>query len=307
MELIYLALGSGALLAALVWLITPAVAVRLKRMGITGTDIHKAHRPDIPERGGIVILVAAMAFLAVLLAASGQPGISYVLVFTAALGFYGLADDSGNFGKYKKAALLAPLAFSAVYAAGFSGLWLVPAVIFFMGLSNVFNLFAGFNGMEAGCSSIALFFMSACCFAAGMAYPLMLSIGMLMVLAAFLAHNRYPAKIFPGNVGTMTIGGFFASVTVYYGLYAFVIPLMSLYIIDMALKACSSGYAGRAEMMPTHISRSGMLVPRGRNISLAKAILRLKGMDEAGLVGTLWKMQAAVGVVTFVMVIGGII
>lgn len=307
MELAYVALASGGALAALVYMLTPKLAEGLRRMNITGTDIHKHSRPEVAERGGIIVLIAALLFMAIMFWVTDSQAISYVMLFTAVLGIYGLADDARGFGKYMKIAMLAPIAFVAVYVAGFTGLWIIPAMVFFMGLSNVFNFFAGFNGLETGCSSVALFFLALCCLATGAVQPLMLSAGMLLILLAFFASNKYPSKIFPGNVGTMTIGGFFAAMAVSYGLYSVVIPLMSLYILDMALKAWSSGYAGRNEMTPTKVSRSGLLVARGASMSLARLLIRLGQTDERGLVNRVLKLQAVVGAATLALVMGGLI
>ena len=68
-----------------------------------------------------------------------------------------------------------------------------------------------------------------------------ISMSMLGTLIAFLYYNKYPAKVFPGDTGTLIIGATIAAIA-FIGrvkLIAFIVLLPN--IIDAALKFYSYG------------------------------------------------------------------
>jgi UDP-N-acetylglucosamine--dolichyl-phosphate N-acetylglucosaminephosphotransferase len=175
----------------------------------------------------------------------------------------------------------------------------VPVLVLFtLGLGNLFNTFAGFNGLEMGCSALISFFFSVVCFMTGNIMPFYISLGLSAILFSFLLHNKYPARIFPGNVGTLTVGGILAGVCLYYNLYGLIIPLMVLHIADLSLKAASAGFLSSSDFGRTRVGKDGILIPRRDYLSLAKVVLRARPMGERNLVLFFWAACAAVGIST---------
>ncbi len=199
-------------------------------------------------------------------------------------------------GKYRKLALSAGI--GLLLLVPFSpAIILVPLLLFLtVAIGNIFNLFAGFNGLEVGCTSLISLFFSLLCLLTGNLVPFYLSGGVFLILLGFLFHNKYPARIFPGNVGTMTLGGFFAGVCLYYNLYYLLIPLLFMHIADVALKGVSAGYFSSSEHLPTRINGDNILVPRDDYMSLSRFVLKLRPMTERQLVNLFWILTALIGI-----------
>ena len=129
-----------------------------------------------------------------------------------------------------------PLEFALTLGGGsFSIGWLsVPlAVVWIVGVTNAFNLIDGVDGLAG---SFALIGLGACVVADllfgsfALLIPALLLIG---ALVAFLKFNSYPARIFLGDSGSMTIGFFLAVMSVVAGtgptgIFYALIPLAAL-------------------------------------------------------------------------------
>ena len=90
--------------------------------------------------------------------------------------------------------------------------------------------------------------------------------------------------------------------------FLLLIPLLSLYILDIVLKGWSAGYFSRSEKVPTRLNMDGTLDPRGDYLSLTRLILRFKRLTEKRLVTLVWKLEIAVGSLTlFLIMIAGLI
>ena len=147
------------MLSALTYLATPNVGKKLKQMRIVGIDVHKLSRPRIPEMGGVVILVPVLALLAFVYLLTGALSVLVVAAATLLFGLYGLMDDIMKLGKYQKLALSAVIGMLLIIPSNPILIFVPLTLLLTMGIGNTFNLFAGFNGLEVGCSSlVALFF-----------------------------------------------------------------------------------------------------------------------------------------------------
>ena len=286
----------SVILSAITYLLTPNLGKKLKMMKIVGTDVHKVSRPKIPEMGGIIIAIAFIVLLASVYILTGAAYVLAVAVSTLLFGVYGLFDDLLKLGKYKKLAISLGVGLLLVITSNPLVVF-IPLLLFLtISIGNIFNLFAGFNGLEIGCTSIITFFFSMLCLITGNLIPFYLSLGVSIILFGFLMHNKYPAKIFPGNIGTMTIGGFFAGICLYFNLYYLLVPLLFLHIADAAIKGVSAGYFSSNEHRPTKINGDNILVPGNDYLSLSRVVLKLRPMTERQLVGLFWAATSIVGI-----------
>lgn len=298
---------AAVIISLFTYSVLPGLARRLKRSGIVGKDLHKKRKPRVAERGGIILMLSFALFMAFVYFLTRDVLVLYAFLVSLAFGFYGLWDDMKPQGKYQKLLVSTGIALGALALAGFPGLVWIPLLILLIAVSNIFNLFAGFNGLEIGCSSIVSFFFALSCLLLGKTEAFYLSFGVFFILIAFLAHNKYPAKIFPGNVGTLLIGGFFSSLALYYSLFVALIPLLSIYILDVVLKGWSAGYFSRSEKIPTRVNGDGTLAPGGDYLSFTRLILRFKSLTEEKLVSLVWKLEIAIGSLTlFLILIAGL-
>jgi UDP-GlcNAc:undecaprenyl-phosphate GlcNAc-1-phosphate transferase len=83
----------------------------------------------------------------------------------------------------------------------------VPFTIFCMvGGMNAFNLSDGLDGLAAGMAAIAAVFFAYFSWHAGAADLLLVCVALLGALIGFLRYNSYPAKLFMGDCGSLTLG-----------------------------------------------------------------------------------------------------
>jgi UDP-N-acetylglucosamine--dolichyl-phosphate N-acetylglucosaminephosphotransferase len=75
-----------------------------------------------------------------------------------------------------------------------------------IGATTTFNFLAGYNGLEAGQGIILLGALSIVAFLTGSSWLALIGLCMVVALAAFLVFNRYPCRVFPGDVLTYPIG-----------------------------------------------------------------------------------------------------
>lgn len=219
---------------AVVYLTLPRIARKLTKEGIVGRDMLKKSETVVPESGGIIIILAVVASLSIVtyLFTTTYKGEDpsqeemqiWMLSAVATIlgvGFIGLVDDYLNIPQKYKIVLPAlaglPLAFAFLERTDF---WIpllgsfnlgifYPLLLIPIGItasSNLTNMYAGLNGLEIGCGLIACTFTFLAAAIIGRWSAVIVLAPMIGALAAFLMYNRFPARIFPGDVGTMAIG-----------------------------------------------------------------------------------------------------
>jgi len=219
-----LGIPTAAVLSFLtVALITPVVIRRCRELGFLSEDLHKPGTM-VPYLGGISILIGFLVGIT----ATGFYGMDPKAGLAAALsgtlgGLIGLVDDLFRLNK-RSLVLLSAMAglpivsfrvgSTVIYALGeldLGVLFWVLVPIGFCYLMNAVNIYAGFNGIEAGCGLVTSFSLMICSILYKSWDSAMELAALSGALAAFLLWNRYPSKIFPGNSGTYLMGAVLAS------------------------------------------------------------------------------------------------
>jgi UDP-N-acetylglucosamine--dolichyl-phosphate N-acetylglucosaminephosphotransferase len=219
-------LALGAISCATVLLLTPPIITKLKSKGIVGVDLHKAHTPEVPSAGGLAILIgysASFTFAGFLNVDNKTMLLVYLVGVLACL--LGLIDDILSLNK--KTLIVASLIIGSpflTYHEGSTFITLTPfgpqdlgllfwpiALIGVAFLSNSVNIYAGFNGLEAGLGLITSTSLGICASLYGSTESALILFTLAGSLLAFLKFNIYPAKIFIGNSGTYLIGAVIAS------------------------------------------------------------------------------------------------
>jgi len=90
----------------------------------------------------------------------------------------------------------------------------------------------GYNGEGSGTSLIALGFLLICALIWNSAEALLITITVIAVLIPFFLYNRYPAKIFPGDIGTLSLGAVFACIALLGSLEVAVFCALLIHIIN---------------------------------------------------------------------------
>jgi len=113
-------------------------------------------------------------------------------------------------------------------------LLLVPIGI--AGATTTYNFLAGFNGLEAGQGILILGFLSYVSYATGS--PWLSVVGLIMVAAlfGFLFYNKFPAKVFPGDSLTWTIGSLIAGMAILGNFEKIAIFVFIPYVVETGLK-----------------------------------------------------------------------
>jgi UDP-N-acetylglucosamine--dolichyl-phosphate N-acetylglucosaminephosphotransferase len=314
-----------------VFFITPKIARKLKEQGITGVDVNKAERPAIPKIGGIAILLGFS--IAILLSLQLESiGINHEYMLAAIcsitlIAVMGLLDDLLELpDRYK---VLLPL-FAAiplmvikagtstmsfifftvnfdlgVYAFPLLGpvdinlytLLLIPLGV--VACSNLVNLLAGFNGLEAGAGAIISFsIFTASILLGGMGLHTMetsfLMIAIFGACLAFLFFNWYPARIFPGNIATFMIGAAIVAAVVTGNMERIGAICLTPQIIEFLLKARSPSFS--AENFG-RVGKKGRLYYNGRVYSLTHLLMKTIHPTEKQLVIILLAFQVLCGAV----------
>ena len=81
-------------------------------------------------------------------------------------------------------------------------------------VSNVNNMLAGLNGLEAGLGFVASSFLGGYLFLFGRVEGSIISFALAAALLAFLIYNWYPSKILPGDSLTYLIGATFVTAVI---------------------------------------------------------------------------------------------
>jgi UDP-N-acetylglucosamine--dolichyl-phosphate N-acetylglucosaminephosphotransferase len=224
-------------------LFMPNAIKMLKEKGITGTDMHKPEKPEVPKGGGFVLLFAiAFALLVVVGLTTFQTfsvemvGLFAALVSILLAGMIGLLDDQLDFSNRSKVILpmiatipmiavsigtptmnipfIGTVNFGIAYA-----LIIVPLMMTFIVDSS--NMYGGMNGLEAGLSTInasglVLYVVLIPIIQGSIVLSEQLQAGIIAaaLLGAslgFLIFNKYPAKVLPGDVGRLPLGAAMAA------------------------------------------------------------------------------------------------
>jgi len=291
------------------FVITPVLVPGLIRRGITGVDIHKLTKPICAEMGGVPVLLGfapgiALAYL--LGMALGFPFWAAVLTLLLVALVGGVDDLWGIRQRYKPFLIaFATIPLILAHDGGaelwlpFLGTvdfgWLYPVIaipLMVSTLSNFSNMHAGFNGLEAGVASIGLAALGGASLLVGALAPAILALTLAGAFAGFLRSNWYPAKIFPGDVGTLTAGAGVAVVGVLAKL-EFVALMVSIpAAFDFALKMLSRRPFGARQVLgDTVLTGEGFLRPPPYP-SLSHAFMRVSRLSERELVRQLLFMEA---------------
>lgn len=107
-------------------------------------------------------------------------------------------------------------------------------IIFIVALANSVNLTDGLDGLSTSVTIIVLSFFSIVSFLLKGDFVLIVSMAMIGSLLGFLYFNWNPAKIFMGDVGSLALGGFVASLAIVLKLQLIVPIIGIIYFVETA-------------------------------------------------------------------------
>jgi UDP-N-acetylglucosamine--dolichyl-phosphate N-acetylglucosaminephosphotransferase len=291
------------------------------RMGIGGIDIHKAERPVRAEMGGLAVLAGlttgSTVFFALDFPTDGTSPLFAAAFSTVALtGLVGIADDLKEISQKLKPLCIVAASTPLVYLLlGRTAIFIPVVGSVDLGLlyplvavplaittsANFANLLAGFNGLEAGCAAISLGTMA---FIAEMTgHSSVAALGFILTFAyvGFLGLNWYPARIFPGDTGTLMAGAGLAAMGLAAGLEFEAVILSIPAAIDFALKMMHRHPFGQRNLYGnTTVRPDGTLEP-AKYPAVVHAFMRVSPISERRLVVSVISMQALYAIIAIVV------
>ena len=239
----------------------PTWIKRIKEVGLCGKDMHKNCDEKVAESGGICVIAGFVLGVLVYIAmktfyfktSSNIIEIFALLCTILIVGFIGMIDDicGWKIGLSKKArlfwVLIAAIPLMVINAGNASSLslylnnsgWIYPLIIIPLGIigaSTTFNFLAGYNGLEAGMGILIISALSAVSFITGNTWLALVGLCMVASLLGFFIFNKYPAKVFPGDTLTYSVGALIAGMAILGDYEKFALFIFIPYFIEIILK-----------------------------------------------------------------------
>jgi len=280
----------------------PTIMRRMRKAGIVGADVHKRGRPEIPEMGGIGILIGLTA--GIIVAALLLPERAWILLSFLAVvllaGAVGAYDDLKTLNARIKPVLtalaglpilLVPDAYDphmVLPIIGHTRLYIVYPLLILPAIAvtaNAVNMIDIFNGAMPGTSSVIVTILLLSSIFLGRGDATILCAVLIGCLLAFYYFNRYPARTFAGDVGSLSVGAAIGAIAIIGRLEIIAVVAFMPQIVDAFYKLSSIGrlYEHREVPHPTLVLDDERLVanpdPKAP-ISLTRMILARGALRE---------------------------
>ena len=235
------------------------------KRGLVGKDLHKVKKINVAESGGMAVVLGVCAGILIYIAVNtfvfnnGSEKLIYIFAILSTLliaTIVGMIDDLWGWkrGLSKKTRIFIVLfaaiplmvinAGESIMYVPFLGnfdfgliypLLIVPIGI--LGATTTYNFLAGYNGLEASQGIIILSSLAIATYLTGNSWLSLIALIMVASLFAFYLYNKYPAKVFPGDVLTYSIGAMIAIMAILGNIEKIAIFFFIPYIIETILKS----------------------------------------------------------------------
>ena len=271
------------------------------------------NKKNTPTMGGIFIILPFLLLLLIVNNFFNNVGISLLFFCTFSFFITGFLDDylsitkNNNTGlksneKFLLQTLISILFIAFAYQSKFinpfieiTNNWNIDTnIIIFpicfitlVGLSNAVNLTDGLDGLASGCSSIVFYGLGTEIFIKGQQELIiygLISFAMSGLCMGFLNFNKYPAKIFMGDTGSLTIGAILGSISILTNSF-FTLFIISGIFITEALSVI---------IQVSFFKITKKLFKKGKRVFLMTPIhhhFELKGIKEEKIVENFWKVN----------------
>ena len=195
----------------------------------------------------------------------------YVFLFALVFGVIGFIDDYQKVKHHQNTGLTAPQKFILQLAAAvaflclmrFEGMlspnlyipfwntyvvlpwmvYLIFAAFVIVGTVNAVNITDGLDGLSTSVTlPVAVFFTAVACIWPGYGQMGLFSAALVGGLGGFLLYNRYPAKVFMGDTGSLFLGGAVAALAFAYDMPLVLILVGIVYICETLSDILQVGY-----------------------------------------------------------------
>jgi UDP-N-acetylglucosamine--dolichyl-phosphate N-acetylglucosaminephosphotransferase len=233
---------------------------KAKQIGLVWEDMNKKEKKkEVAGSGGIIVIMGfimgVLTYIAIktfiLKIEISNIEIFALLTTVLIAGIIGFVDDifgwihGGLSAKFRIFLILFSAIPLMVINAGESNmlgiefgllypLFFIPLGI--LGASVTFNFLAGYNGLETSQGILILSSFSLITYLTGTKWLSLICLIMVFCLIAFYIFNKYPAKVFPGDALTYSIGALIAVVAILGNIEKIAIFFFIPYMIETGLK-----------------------------------------------------------------------
>jgi len=242
------------------YLIMPFWIRRAKQIGLVWKDMNKPKSPNVAGSGGLIVifgfLLGVLLYIAIKTFYFKNHEEITIHIFALLLvslisSIVGIVDDLFGWqkGGLSRKSRLILILFAAipliVINAGESMMMGINFGIFYplliiplgvLGATTTFNLLAGYNGLEASQGIIILSALAFVTYVTGNSWLSIIALCMVASLLGFYIFNKYPARIFPGDVMTYSIGALIAGIAILGNIEKIAVLFFIPYIIETGLK-----------------------------------------------------------------------
>jgi len=205
---------------------------KLTENNIVAKDVYKKGTPTIADRGGTAILLIAMLSLSMNSLFFKFTSTNYVAMIVIALfGLFGVLDDMINIGRTSKFLIMYYCSYPLIQYATHTAFtlpsigdlelgilylqFIVPTYVLVS--SNLVNMHSGYNGLASGLSVIVLISLIIKSALINDVENIISVVAITGATLGFYFYERYPARIFWGNVGSLTVGAAIGAIIVIQG------------------------------------------------------------------------------------------
>ena len=285
---------------------TPIIGRFMSKRGITGRDVHKSADVRLPEMCGVAILVGlavGASIYATIFPSFARETAAFMgtVLIAGAIGF---VDDLrplnarmkplltavacvpilllGTYNPHPVIPFVGPVSLTIIYPI------LIPVAIAVT--SNAVNMMDVMNGAMPGTVSVILVAVTAILLFSAKNGTAGLSAALLGVLLAFYYFNRYPAKVFDGDTGSLAVGAALGALAILGNIEAVMVVALIPHIMNAFYGLASvGGLYERREIheRPIRILKDGSLqasTAKAAPITLVRIILADGPLGEREIV-----------------------
>lgn len=290
-------------------ILLPIIISFNRERGIVGRDINKMYKDEIPEMGGIAVVLGTFAGISLLFILSYYMELIEIedpaflvtgLIAMAGIAIVGAVDDRYGMRQRMKAILPFLIAIPFGLAADFTTIRIpfigpvdfgpLMVLIIPVGITaaaNSANMLEGFNGLGCGLGIIMSTTLIIVAITSGAVVSLIILIPLLSSLIAFYFFNRYPAKIFPGDTLLLFMGATLAIAAIFGGMKEvgaiLFIPMIVEFILKLRRSFTTESFG--------KLDRFGYLRYYGSVTSLTHVVLKLRRFKEWQVSTVFWGIE----------------
>ncbi|MEM2240029.1 MAG: hypothetical protein QXM89_00665 [Candidatus Bathyarchaeia archaeon] len=256
----------------------PRIALFMNGKGIIGIDVHKPNKPNVPEMVGVSMLIGfftSLVFLFLTIPELSNTCLA-ILASIAIASLVGLLDDFRDLSPLCKVLLATLSGIPIIFLRAYNPRPMIPFIgrvrltiayplaipLALSVTSNAMNMSDPVNGAMSGSASIILASLTVAYALTGKYSASLVGLALLGATLAFYFYNRYPARVFSGNVGSFAVGAAIGSFVVTSGLEVVgVIAMLPQILNSYMILSTGGGFKGKKAITvrPTRPLENGLI------------------------------------------------